>query len=168
MKDKRNLLIAALVFAIVIMSVGYSALSANLNINGTATIGDWDVEIVSINSSFTGDAKNKTEPTYTATSASFDASLATKGDTATYTITVENKGSIDAKLSSISLTPAEGTNLPIKYTIVSQPSANDVLEAGHTTTVVIRAEYDSTFTGTLTEANKSRQITGILEYVQDK
>ena len=38
MKDKKNVLIAALIAAVVFMAVGYAAFATTLNINGKATI----------------------------------------------------------------------------------------------------------------------------------
>lgn len=165
MKDKKNILIGALLFAVVAMSVGYAAFTANLKINGTATIaGDWAVEITGITSEFTGTASDKTAPSFTATTATFDAQLMAPGDTATYTVTVENKGTIDAKLSSITLTPQADGSDAIIYTVKSQPNANDELASGETTTVVIEAKYDPSVT-TVPET-KTKTFTGVLEYVQ--
>lgn len=167
MKDKKNILIGALLFAVVAMSVGYAAFATTLNINGTATIaGEWDVEITGITSAFTGSAEDKTAPTFTATTATFDAKLVAPGDTATYTVTVENKGSIDASLDSITLTPQQDGSEAIIYTVKSQPNKSDVLAAGDTTTVVIEAKYDPTVT-TVPEV-KTKTFTGVLEYVQAK
>src|SRR5574344_1831660 len=167
MKNAKNYVIAALLVAVVAMSVGYAAFATTLNINGTATIsGQWDVEIIGITSAFTGTATDKTAPAYTSTTATFDANLAAPGDAATYTITVKNKGTIKAKLSSIVLTPqaVADSTAAIIYTIVSQPNANDELAANETATVVIKAQYDSTITETPT--TKTRTITGVLNYEQ--
>ena len=167
MKDKKNILIGALVFVIAMMAVGYAAFATTLNINGTATIaGEWDVEITGIKPAFTGTASDKTPATFTATTATFDASLMAPGDTATYTITVQNKGSIDAKLDTITLTPQADGSDAIVYTVKSQPSANDVLKAGASTTVVIEAKYDETVTSV--PSVKTKTFTGVLEYVQAK
>lgn len=165
MKDKKNILIGALLFTIVVMAVGYAAFATTLNINGTATIaGEWDVEITNIESAFTGTASDKTTPTYTATTATFDANLMAPGDTATYTVTVKNKGNIDAKLNSITLTPQADGSDAIIYTVKSQPNANDVLTAGSSTTVVIEAKYDENIEEVPTV--KTKTFAGVLNYVQ--
>lgn len=165
MKDKKNIIIGALLFAVVAMSVGYAAFATTLNINGTATIaGDWDVEITGITSEFVGTASDKTTPAYTATTATFDAKLMAPGDTATYTVTVENKGTIKAKLDSITLTPQADGSDAIIYTVKSQPAANDVLKAGDSTTVVVEAKYDPTITEV--PEVKTKTFTGVLEYIQ--
>ena len=51
MKDKKNILIGALVFVIAMMAVGYAALSANLTVNGTSSSGNatWNIDFKSIN-----------------------------------------------------------------------------------------------------------------------
>lgn len=167
MKDKKNILIGALLFTIVVMAVGYAAFAQTLTINGNAKIsGEWDVEITGITSSKVGTADAGT-PTFTAATATFDASLAKPGDSVTYTVTVENKGNIDAKLSDITLSPQatpDGSDA-ILYTIESQPSKGDVLAAGDTTTVEIKATYDPTSTSI--PSVKTRTFTGTLEYVQN-
>ena len=173
MKDKKNILIAVLLLVIVGLAVGYAALSATLTINGTATIDTWDVEITGITTGTpVGTAQNKTDPTFTATTATFDALLQKKGDSISYTITIENKGTIDAELDSITWTPDSTTYgaSPIIYAVTSQPAANSVLAAGASTTVVISATFDSTLTDeqiqALTAAQKTKTISAVLVYKQ--
>lgn len=171
MKDKKNILIGALLFAIVIMSVGYAAFATQFQINGSATIGgDWDVEIVSITPQITGTAVDEPASSFTATTATFSAKLMKPGDSITYTITVKNKGTIDAKLSSITLTPqttvsasGEGSDA-ILYDIVSQPAADSELAAGESVDIVVKVTYDANVT-TVPEVT-TRAFTGVFEYVQ--
>lgn len=165
MKNEKNILIGILLVAIMVMSVGYAAFASTLTINGTATIsGSWDVEITGIESSFVGTATNASAPTYTKTTTTFDTTLMAPGDSATYTITVKNKGNIAAKLNAITLTPQSDGSDAIIYTVVSQPNASDVLAAGESTTVVIKVEYDSSVTEVPDVTTKT--ISGTLEYVQ--
>ena len=166
MKDKKNILICALLLTIMVMAVGYAAFSQTLNIGGTASIaGAWDVKITGIDSQLGGTAKNATDtPTFTATTATFNVELMKPGDTATYTITVENNGSIDAKLSSITLTPQADGSEAIVYEIVEQPAKDSILKADESTTVVIKITYDAD-TEELPEVTK-KTFTGVLEYVQ--
>lgn len=170
MKDKKNILIGALLFAIVIMSVGYAAFATQFEINGGATIGgNWNVEIVGITPQITGTASDETA-TFTATTATFAATLMKPGDSITYTITVKNKGTIDAKLSSITLTPqttvsasGEGSDA-ILYDIVSQPAAESELKAGESVDIVVKVTYDANVTTVPTVTTRS--FTGVFEYVQ--
>lgn len=168
MKDGKNIIIAVLLVAIVIMATGYAAFAQTLNIEGNATIaGEWDVEITDITPVYTGTAAEATEGTkklsHTATTATFDTVLNAPGDTATYTITIENKGTIDAKLDSATFTPNDATGSEaIKYTVVQEPSAE--LAAEGTTTAVIKVEYDKSVTTVPT--NKTKTITGVISYVQ--
>ena len=165
-QDKKSIVIAALFATILLMSVGYAAFATTLTINGNATIsGSWNVEITDITAAFTGTATDKTAPAYTATTATFDADLQAPGDKATYTITVKNKGTITASLSSIVLTPDNTTgSSAIIYAVESQPAAGDTLAPNATTTVVISATYDSTVTAV--PDNKTKAFTGTLIYQQ--
>ncbi len=166
-KDKKNVLIAALIAAVVFMAVGYAAFATTLNINGKATIdSNWDVEITGITSTHTGTASDKTAPTFTKTTATFDSTLVAPVDSSEYTITVENKGNIDAKLDSYTLTSEDGdTQSPaIAYTKVSQPAEGSTLAAGESTTFVVKATYDSSITEV--PSVKSRTVTGTISYVQ--
>lgn len=166
MKDKKNVLICALLLTIMVMAVGYAAFSQTLNINGTATIaGEWQVEITGIDSELEGAATNKEgTPTFTSTTATFDVELVKPGDSATYTITVKNNGSIDAKLSSITLTPQADGSSAILYEIVKQPAVDSVLAVGNTHEVVVKVTYDENVEEVPEVTTKT--FTGVLEYVQ--
>lgn len=174
MRDKKNILIAALLFAIVALSVGYATLSQNLTINGTASIKNWDVEIVSITPSYSGNSYEKEttssvpSPSFTATTATFNTVLSEKGDYATYVIEIENKGSIDAKLNSITFSPINYNDSPIRYVVESAPVINEKLVSGAKTSVTIKVEYNQTYEGEINSSNNSKSITGTIEYVQDE
>lgn len=164
-RDRKNILIGALLFAIIAMSVGYASFATTLNIKGTAKIdNNWNVAITNITSTSTGEAIDNTLPSYTALTATFDALLKKPGDAMTYTIKVENKGSIDAMLNTISLTPQTDGESAIIYTVIDSPKEGDVLLAGDSASVVIKAEYDS---NSLKSSNSSsKTFTGTIEYVQ--
>lgn len=169
MKNAKNIMIAALLVAVISLSVGYALLSATLTINGTAKIATWDVKITNIQKTAnTGTALERVAPTYTDTTASFDVLLQAAGDSITYTVTITNAGSLDAELDDITWTPDAATYGagPVKYEVVSQPTTGDVIAAGNTATVVIRATYDSTFTGEITSENDHKNISAVLEYKQ--
>ena len=113
-KDVRNVLMVALVFAIMVMAVGYAALAQRLTVNGKATIGDakWKVRITDI--SFDETASNISTSASTqsldpaeaavgegSTGAKFDVTLGAPGDKAVYNITVTNLGTIEAELKEM-------------------------------------------------------------------
>ncbi len=172
MKDKKNILIGALLFAVVAMSIGYAALQQTLTINGTAAIATWDVEITAIAGTPTGTALDRVAPSFTSSTATFDTILQAKGDSMSYAITIQNKGTIDAKLNNITFSPASGyDSSPIIYDVTGAPAANSVLAAGATTTCTITVTFDSTLTdeqiAALTNDQKTKSLTATLEYVQN-
>ena len=116
MKDKKKILIGILSVLVCIMAVGYALLAQELTINGRASIDStWKVEITNITSKdVVGDAVNKTDPSYTTTTANFSVGFIQPGDSITYDITVTNKGTLDAVVESITVN--KGDNLAITYT----------------------------------------------------
>ena len=184
MKDKKNILLGVLLVTVLTLSGAYAALATTLTINGTAKISaGWNVEIISIDKAVpTGStATDDTgSPDYTATTATFSTTLKKPGDTETYTITVKNSGTLDAKLSSItwsttgstsSINKATATSTPLyaKHEIVSAPAANAKLAVGETATVVVRVYWDESvdIPNTTESIEETLKLTGTLLYVQD-
>lgn len=100
----RNIVIAALLVAVVIMTIGYAALSQSLRISGTSSIGaTWDIrfskaELVSGETTAMTIAPGST-------TASFNVNFTEPGQKITYQLTVHNGGSLDAILKSINMSP---------------------------------------------------------------
>ena len=149
---KRHMSLLLILLLIVGIGVGYAALNATLQINGTTTIGavTWDVHFenaaatdnANVDGTVTIDSNDKTKATYTAT-------LTEPGDKYEFTIDVVNKGTVDAKLLSREiqeLTDAE--NVVVNYEIAGIPAdgtkldkkTNDTTFGHYTITVTI--EYD--------------------------
>ena len=88
-RDKKNIMIVALLIAVVFMSVGYALLSTKLDIQGTSSIIDpvWDVGIVSISENSTeGYASSLNSTVINKFSAKFNVELQMPNDKVTYTI----------------------------------------------------------------------------------
>lgn len=163
MKDGRNIIIAALLVAVLVMSVGYAAFASQLKLDeGRAEIvGDWQVEITKIEATnIVGQADAGTYSN-TISTASFDADLKQPGDAVTYTVTVENKGSIDARLDNATFTEQVDGSSAIIYTTTNP---GETLAAGASTTFTVTVTYDSTVTEVPEVTSKT--ITAIIDYVQ--
>lgn len=106
-KDRkfRALAIAAICVAIVGVSVAYAALSATLNISGTATVstaGAWKISINTPACTKTGLAScDPATPSISGTTLTWGAKFVAPGDTVTVTANIVNEGTIDAVLDSI-------------------------------------------------------------------
>lgn len=179
MKDKKNLLIAVLLIAVVAMSVGYAALSTTLTVNGTANIDvEWKVLFTDIQKSIpTGStAEDETAPTCTATTCTFVTNLKKPGDEEIYTMTIENQGTIDAELSASNWSTTGSlvngvTGLPTyaKYQVTTEPALNSTLAAKTgTTTVVVRVYWDESVAIPEGDAtiDETLVLTGTYTYVQ--
>ena len=145
------------------MTVGYAAFQTNLNIKGTSKISsNWDIRITNVTSgNKTGNAENAKTPTWTNLTASMEANLYEKGDAMEYEVTVENKGTFDAKLESIS--SSESNNEAIKISF-SGYTKGEKLYKNSTQTIKVKIEYNKDFTGTPT--SNSNEVSIDLNYGQ--
>lgn len=124
MKEKKNALMAGLLVAVLIMTVGYAALVQQLTINGTAQVSSsWDIHFGSATLTKTGNEdpnfKDKataeaTEPSIdtegNSTTAEFSVTFKTPGDYAEYDFNVVNNGSLDAKLTNVQVLATQADN----------------------------------------------------------
>ena len=177
----KNALIGALLAVVLVMGVGYAAFAQQLTINGTSTItSKWDVHMET--GTTTPATTMGTTPTGTLTiaqgglSASFTASLTSPGDTVTFTVPIVNKGTLNAKLSTISLSGANMTidqskltavsaDGNIKYTVTS-PGTAVLTKSTGTATVVVKAEFVNKDGGNTNAYNSTAPLTVTMNYVQ--
>ena len=162
-RKKRSIVLGTLVGIMLLMIVAYAAFSSQLQINGTSNISsNFAVKITGITSgSIVGGASNASDPTYTDTTASFSTNLTSPGDSITYTITVENQGSIDATLTGIDVNT--GSNDAIVFE-TSGIEEGDTLLQNETDELVVKVSYSDSVTSQPT--NTTSNITVTLNYEQ--
>lgn len=168
MKDTKNILIGALIIAILVMSIGYAALMQQLTINGTANItGNWDVKITDITTRVLTNASIKEgSPTFTDTSATFDVDLEAPGASATFDITIKNSGKLDAYLDSITGLDDANSEDPVYITYtLSGVDEYDLFCSGETATATVTVTWDPSYT-TVPDTSVSKTATIQLNYVQ--
>lgn len=159
----KKIIIFILVVAIFAMSSAYAILYRNLRINGNASVvASWKVEISGIKESTkTGTAFSDSIPTYTVSTATFDARLQAIGDSIDYVVTITNSGKIDAKLASI--VTSQTNEDTIIYEIIGV-NKDDVLKAGEKIDVTIRVKLNPAITSI--DSNISSNVTIFFNYVQ--
>ena len=165
MENNKKIIITVFSVLVVAMAVGYALLAQELTINGTASIDStWRVEITNITSKdVVGDAINKVDPSYTATTANFSAGFTQPGDSITYDITVTNKGTLDAVVESITVN--KGDNPAITYTTSGLKRGDKLAKNNGTNTLTIKVDYDSSVTSQ--PASTTNNIIVTINYQQD-
>ncbi len=168
-KNYKKIIIAALILAVVGISVGFSALSTTLNINGTATAktNSWNVTFANVANE--AGVTAKTKPTISGTSLTYAVDLTQPGQSYEFTVDVKNNGTLPAKLAA---TPTvSGTSSYITHTVTYSDGtaikANDTLAAGAKKTIKVKVQYKSDLTAsTLPTSDSAVTYALALTYVQ--
>ena len=145
-RTNRNYIIMGLCAILLIMGIGYAAFQSQLKISGTSNIAsNFLVKITGIEvSSKSGGAADKPDvTTYNDTSATFGTTLQSPGDSITYDITIENQGTIDAVLKTISKTDASNSAILFETSGVNE---GDPLNVGETATMQVKVTYNTAVT----------------------
>ena len=163
-KRQRSIVLGSLIGIMILMAIGYAAFSSQLQINGTSNISsNWDIRITNIESELIG-ATDVSEPTYDNTNglyASFHTGLSKPGDYALYTITIENRGDIDATLTGIEISDS---NNPAIVFETSGTEEGDNLLQGAKDELIVKVSYNENVTSD--PENKISNITVTLTYEQ--
>ena len=143
----KKIIILSLIGILLLMSAGYAAFRTNLDIKGTSKVSsNWDIRITNVTESNKGgDAESAKEPTWEALTASVEANLYQKGDFIEYDVTVENRGTLDAKLEGIE-EKIIGENEAIKLTI-SGYTKGEKLYKNTSKKIKVKIEYNLEFNG---------------------
>ena len=130
-KNKKKFVLIALLFLVVFMGIGYSLLQQQLKIEGTATVkSGFDVRITGIERynnagtiinpaagtpwvTTTKNAIELSEPTFTATTATFNVRLEEEASI-TYLLTIENKGGMPAVFDPVIVDQTGNTDVHVE------------------------------------------------------
>ena len=177
-KGKKVIGFVVLLLLVLSITVGYSYLSASLNINGTSTIktASWDVHFNNIKTT-TGSVVPTAAPAIDASglNITYEVELETPGDYYEFTVDVVNGGTVDAKLSALPTLTGVSTAQDVytNYTFTHGDGtaittlANETLAAGATKTYKVRVEFDSNISaGQLPTTAQNLTLTVDMNYEQ--
>ena len=183
-KKTNQKVVAVAMVLLLLISVGYAAISTQLQITGTANIAatSWDVHYGTITPS-NGSVSATTGPSISGNTISFAVTLEEPGDFYEFTVPVINAGTINAKIaengvtkSSLSAQEDVIANYTVTYADGSAISAGDTLGKAvsgtpTTRTIKVRVEYDPSITAEQLNAMGNSDVTlnlsFQLDYVQD-
>ena len=179
-RDKRNYVIVGLLLLVLFMTVGFAAFSTSLQINGTAGIStNWCVGFDNTKTSTYEITKGKSTGTTPSATMGYDGTACSStyvpianlgatfyqpGDKVEYTLTIANKGSVDAAIESITVDGASVTSNQTKQKgniiwKVYMPEEVVLSANTGTTTMVVSAEFQNTTDLTNYTLNESQTIT---------
>ena len=160
-KKTKNILIICLSL-LLCLSVGYAAFQTNFSVKGsTAITGNWNIEVTNVSISETkGSGESTKTPTWTQTTANMEANLYEPGDSVKYTVTVQNKGNIDAKLENVIIN--SDTNSSAIAINTTGYNIGETLKQGQTKQITVEIAYNPDYNGG--ETSSEAQI--VVEYIQ--
>ena len=181
----KNILIGTLLAVVFVMAVGYAAFTQQLTINGSASItSNWHVGFDTTKTTGepgvvtpTTGANGTTAPSGTVSytndqQATISATLNQPGDKVVFTLTIENTGTINARLNNpvVNLTSAgpdeNGDALITKegniIFTVTAPTPTTI-NADETATMTVTAEFDSNAQSVGTVTSSSITVTTLAE-----
>lgn len=151
-KGMQLLIIAALSFTILFMSVGFAGYVANLNINGTANVkaSKWSVHFDKTKYTENTGSVAATAHSVEDLTATYTVTLTKPGDFYSVDLNVVNDGTFDAVLDSVSMTALnEAQQKYLKYEIFydgvtyteDKSSLSSALNANTNKTVTVKVTY---------------------------
>lgn len=165
-RKTKNIVLIILLIAIIGMTIGYAALAQLLTIKGTANItASWNVKISNIQEGTLTGAVSKTAAVVAGDklSATFEVDLKYPGASASYIVTVENAGTINAMLESVNGIDSANASEPTDLVYSIDAKANDTLNSGTTKEYMVTVQWEDSDQIPST-TTKSATIT--LNYVQ--
>lgn len=163
-KSKKNYVIIGLLVLLIAIAVGYAAFQTVLNISGTATgTATWNVRFTSaqlLNSTGAVDV-NHGSVSISADGLTVDATGITldyPGDGVKLRVVISNLGSLDAKLSAITVNKTGLANTDINVT-EAVPVQNEVIHPNGTCTSEYFVQWDPSSTKTSTIGSFSVSFT---------
>ena len=164
MVDKKKIAIGFLCTLILMMAIGYALLAQRLSITGTSSItSNWQVEITNIREKEKSVGATTNSTNYTSTTASFNTSLTSPGDYATYEVTVTNKGTLDAVLESINI--SKQNNPSIMYKKTGLRAGDKLVKNNGTNIIEITVSYNPSTTAQPEIVTNNLEL--VLNYQQD-
>jgi len=169
-ENQKYVILGSLCALIVTMTVAYAAFQANLKVKGTSNItSNWNILITNVEetnkggNAITTEKEGKQNPSWDGLTANIEADLMQKGDFIEYEVTVENRGTLDAKLESIE-DNIKTTNEAIKISFTGY-TKGEKLYKNTSKKIIVKIEYNPEFNGTIEEG--SSEISIDLNYTQN-
>jgi len=160
MKDKKNLIILALLLVMVVMSYGFVSYSNKaIEESRSSKIKKWDVAVTNVEAETT-DTASSGEIKQTEGTVTVKPILRDVNDSVVYRVTITNNGLIDAKLSDSIFTIKD----PNSVVVFTYDKDTKVIKSKESVTVTIIAKMDRE--RFIEPADATNELTAMFEYIQ--
>lgn len=157
MKNRRIVVVAILLIAVLSVGVGYAALDDNINFTGNINYTP-DFDIVWGTATDSEGILTNSEGTDTKEfTVTMDTTSWTVGETKTFTVTVKNDSRYDAE--NVQVQALTTDEVEANYTVTANVTGGDTITVGGTTTVTVTVTMDSYPVNTVTNAKFTFKVT---------
>lgn len=164
MSRKTKIRIITVITVVALLVVAYATFAQPLATNTVTKTLSWDIGFTNvIKTGVYGEAQEISQPSFSHTDASFNVALTGPNDKITYEFTIENMGTVDARLESINIIPNNFASDAVLYT-VSGLNIGDELKAGDSTKMLVTVSYNNSVQDVSNNYQKSARI--IANYVE--
>ena len=156
MKNRRIVVVALMLVAVICVGVGYAALNDTINFTGKVSYTpDFQIVWGAVNDpeSILTNSEGTDTDTFT---VSMDTTEWTVGQTKTFTVTVKNNSRYDAE--NVAVKALTQTAVEDNYTVTANVTGSDTIAVDGTTTVTVTVTMDSYPTDTVTNAEFTFQV----------
>lgn len=154
-KRKNRKLVIVAIILLLLISIGYAALSSNLQILGKVTVAKttWDVHFDNVQVEPGSATATKDATISGTTKVEYVVNLNNVSDYYEFTVDVKNAGTVDAVIGTggiVKTELSEHDDTYVNYTVTYDDgtaiAVGDELASGATRTLKVRVEYDSSLT----------------------
>lgn len=166
MKDdkKKKIIVWCVVLICFLLVTGYSTFAQPLAYPSKTVSNNWNISFTDVSrDEILGTALENNKPSFSGTTATFNVSLSSLGDSITYDFTIKNKGTLDAKVDGVYVLPANKASDAILFR-VSGLEVGDELKAGESTHIKVNALYVGKENMSKEDLKKSVMV--VINYVQ--
>lgn len=151
-KQSQFFILALLALVVISTTIGFAALTQNLDVNGTATVqkSKWSVHFDQNSYKASDGSQPIATQTISGTNVQFSSTLSKPGDYCSFSIKAVNDGTFDAVLNQINMSElATEQSKYLAYTVnyggntytSTNTELNTALNVGASSDVVVRVEY---------------------------
>ncbi len=162
--NRKKIVVGSAVVLCFLLVTGYASFAQPVAYPARTVFNNWNISFTDVSrEEVLGTALENSAPSFNGTTATFNVSLSSLGDSITYDFTIKNNGTLNAKVDGVYVLPANKASDAILFT-TSGLEVGDVLKAGESTHIKVNALYVGK--ENMSKEDFKKSVTVVINYVQ--